>query len=191
MANATSGRAHRLHRPRVGGELVRFVVGLVADQSSLFLSSSWRCFEGFRTSRGRLCTHGKWGFREPWNFTGCGSGERTGPSREDVRDGRVWDSFKLLPGMSRRSARASNFGRRSAALPSQLSLSGGFAPGFIRSPLRGCASWTTCVDTYDAGSVEAIALAIRECQRLSWLKDFGSAAIRSASALPNESRTHC
>ena len=46
---------------------------------------------------------------------------------------------------------------RSAALPSHLSLSGGFAPGFIRSPLRGCASWTTCVDTCDIGSVESFA----------------------------------
>ena len=62
---------------------------------------------------------------------------------------------------------SSNFGRRSAALPSHLSLSGGFAPGFIRSPLRGCASWTTCVDITDAGSVEAIAPAIRECQHFS------------------------
>ena len=30
-----------------------------------------------------------------------------------------------------------------------------FAPGFIRSPLRGCTLWMTCVDTNDAGSVEA------------------------------------
>ena len=51
-----------------------------------------------------------------------------------------------------------NFGRRFAALPWHVSPSGGFAPGFIRSPLRGCASQTACVDATDAGSVEAMSL---------------------------------
>ena len=37
------------------------------------------------------------------------------------------------------------FGRRSAALWTAQSFSGGFAPGFIRSPLRGCSFWMSCV----------------------------------------------
>ena len=46
------------------------------------------------------------------------------------------------------------FGRRSAALWAPQSFSGGFAPGFIRPPLRGSSFWMSCVDTNAFGRVE-------------------------------------
>ena len=48
--------------------------------SSLFLSSSWRCFECCWTSRGRLCAHGSDGFENP----GTSPGEEEAHGREQA-----------------------------------------------------------------------------------------------------------
>ena len=44
---------------------------------------------------------GSVGCENPSGFTECEWADGTGRGREVARDGRVWDSFKLLPGMSR------------------------------------------------------------------------------------------